>query len=233
MGSVEAADFSAALRTYAVESPNVRVRLLEQDVLHSFNVRVRNFAGLGDSANLSATPVIPSLRNATVLPSSNLSGANISLIIEFTLAMDLAVDDLIVISFPGNFSLGSARAFADISELTTRQDSVKLCGYRCAPSTDNLFISRNPIGAGNGDAIVAGIFMSVRLDGVVNRGWEGPSGTFQIRTVESFGNYTTSEALAVEGYSFVAGPLIGATASLGTTNTGDVTTLRVVFRSIR
>lgn len=214
----------------------MRVELLDQDVLHSFDVRVRNLAGLGASANVSAMPMIPSLRNATILPSSNLSGANISLNIKFQLAMDWHNDDQVVISFPGNFSLRSAKAFTDIGGIvltTSTGDGEKLCGYRCLPTADNLFITRRNAGAGTGDVVASGTFMSVRLEGVVNRRWEGPSGMFQIRLVDSVGNYTTSEALAVAGYIFVAGPLDDAKASLGTANTGDVTTLKVVFRSIR
>ena len=234
VGSLATADFSATLRKYAVRTPGVLVTLLEQDVLYSFVVRARNLAGLGGIANVSATPMIPSIQGVSVLPSSNLAGDNISLTVDFTLATDFDVDDQIVISFPVHFSLLSASAFSNTLSLNTRtQEGAKLCGYRCVPSMHNLFLSRQFVGTPSGDVVSAGSLMSIRLEGIVNRRWEGPSGVFQIRTVESVGNYTTSEALNVTGYSFVAGPLGDPTAKLGAKNTGEVTTLSVAFRSVR
>jgi hypothetical protein len=231
LGPIETADFSSPLRRYSVQSASLAVPTLEVGVLYCFRVRVQNLAGLGAVSSNCTTPIIPLLLEASVLSSNNLTGANISLDISFRLSTELDVKDQIVITFPADFVLqAAALQSGGIGEATVSVSTgSRICGYRCAPSINDVFLSRE----GQGDIIARGTMLQITLNGIVNRGWEGPSGAFQIRTVDQRGNYTKDQALNVAGYTFRAGSFSDPVAMLEATNTGEITNLRLKFRSAR
>ena len=231
LGPVGTADFSAAVRKYSIKTPGMLVKLLELDVLYSFRVRVRNLAGFGAEDKQSATAIIPPLLDASANPSSNLSGADISVEFSFRLSTALDAQDRIVVRFPENFILQSAAVLdSDIGDVVMAvSDGEKLCGYRCVPSINDIFVTRQ----GAGQVMSAGSNVRLRFQGVVNRRWEGASGVFQVQTIDARGNYTIDRDLNVAGYALVAGPFAGLVASLDRTNTGEVTDFKLTFRSPR
>ena len=233
LGPIATADFSFPLRRYSLQNTSLALAVptLEVGVLHCFRVRAQNLAGLGAHQSTCSTPLIPPLLEASVLPSSTLTGANIFLDVVFRLSTELNAGDQIVITFPADFVLQEAALLSGgIGEVTVSGSvGSRLCGYRCSPSINDVFISRQ----GTGEVLSAGTMVRITLHGIVNRGWEGPSGAFQIRTVDQRGNYTKDQNLTVTGYDFSAGIFSDPVANLDATNTGDITNLRLSFRSAR
>ena len=81
LGPIATADFSSPLRRYSLQNTSLALAVptLEVGVLYCFRARAQNLAGLGAVQSTCSTPLIPPLLEASVLPSSTLTGANISL----------------------------------------------------------------------------------------------------------------------------------------------------------
>ena len=230
-GTIGTANFSNAFRRYSVQTSGLNVTLLNLGVLYSFRIRSINSAGSGVANFQSQIPIIPALQKVSISPSSNLSGANISLLVRLTLSSSLDVNDQIVITFPNNFSIQAAKVSQQSSDLiiTSTSDGTKPCGYRCQPSENDFFISRD----GAEEIMPAGKIIEFSLTGVINRMWEGFSGNFQVRTIDLLGYHTIDHDLNVSGYFLEAGTFSDVSSSLDHRSTGKITTLQITLRSPR
>jgi len=98
------------------------------------------------------------------------------------------------------------------------------CGYNCNTSSLNVFVFRE-----DGPILDKGSFVSFQLLQVVNSGWAGNPGIFQIRTLTPEGNVTIDADLSIPCPVIVPGLLLDTNFSLASYVTGESTTAIVSF----
>ncbi|KAJ1478608.1 hypothetical protein T484DRAFT_1904314, partial [Baffinella frigidus] len=212
--SVQTSGFDAAL------APWVQVH---------FRVRAANRLGLGLASLGAATPIIPTLSDASITLGTVITGAAGDVSLSLTTNTSLQPEALLAVVFPAGVdisgaSVRSATLGAGAGTLSRVAGLQGACGYLCVSATPVAHLAITST-----ESLPAGARVSLVLGGVVNRRWAGSTGMFQIKTLNAIGNFTIDEALNVSGSILLPGLLPSSSLSLADPHTGRDTTATVTF----
>ena len=218
---------AALLHSIETQSLEVVIDDLAPGVEVFCRVRVVNRVGLGDAALGRGTPIIPALSTAAVALGSAVAGDTGAVTVSLTTNTSLVSGDLIAVVFPAGFDAGSATVGSTSlngGALSREVGLQSACGYQCVSATPVVHLSLSLTAP-----LASGEAVTVLVQGIVNRGWSGPSGTFQIKTLRAAGDFTIDENLDVAGTDLVPGSLPGVSVTLEDARTGRDTLATVTF----
>ena len=127
--------FDGIVRQIDTDSTNITIDFLPRKLLYC-RVAALTRVGRGDVVITSGTPMIPSLPAVAVSMSSNVTGANSTVMISFTTTSGMKQHDRISIRFPRGFNVSQA-TIAEGSDLFRIGPAVP-CGTDCRESSELL-----------------------------------------------------------------------------------------------
>jgi len=176
--------------------------------------------GWSNAATSSATQKIPSMAEAAIIVSSNITGANVNALIDFVSISGIQQNDLISLRFPPGFNVSQAIAVSGSFE--TRH--VAHCGTDCLVSPEMVTVVYVA-----STSLPASTQISLTVNGIVNRNSAGASLPFELRLLNAAGTFTTEEDLEIPGISLQAGFLGQSSVRLGDERTSSNNTVGIAF----